>query len=441
MPKILIFARELIPYCNSVGSSIRVVTMANYLVRSGYQVKLLAAKGTEVSYFGMENDVRSLNPIYLDDGLQRFYTEKAKNLRDVPSTAQTSSPFKHTMALLKDIVKAVAVPDIAFFYLPKFIRKTLTIIRDEKIDVLLVSSPPHSSQVLGLVVKYLLRKRIYLIVDYRDGWNTFSLFRSSNPLKCWLDKIIEKRVLLSADSFVYQSPTVLHQICVEYFPNKEEIINKALLVRNGYTTLAVNNVVTASALPDHPLGDHFVLGYFGGIDFKEQGYRNPIQLLHLLNNCNRKCELLIYGNASGIDELEPFQNLIVTYKGQVPLDKAKDAMRLCDGLLVFHAVTQGGEEVIPGKFYEYIDARKPILVYGPAGMECGLMVQQMRIGAFVAVEQLNGDLELLAEFLDGNMKEKYIENIELNRNEFSREAQYAKLVSTLKSAYKKLHVE
>ncbi len=407
--------------------------MANYLVRCGYQVKLLAAKGTEVSYFGMENEVRSLNASYLDDSLQRFYTEKAKILRDAPRLVQASSLLQRMKVWLKAIVKAAAPPDIAIFYLPKFIREALKIIREEKIEILIVSSPPHSSQVLGLFVKYVLGKSIFLVVDYRDGWNTFSLFRSRNLLKCWFDIKIEKLVLLNSDLFIYQSPTVLRQINEAYFMNNDRLTEKSLLVRNGYTTLEKNMPVKKSSLETRPKGTHFVLGYFGGIDFERQGYRNPIQFLRLLDKCNYKCEFQIYGNASGMESLEAFQNVEVNYKGQVPLDEAKAAMRRCDGLLVFHAVMRGGEEVIPGKFYEYIDACRPILVYGPAAMECGLMVKQMHIGAFVAVDERPQDIEQLAEFIGGHLHDKYIKNIEINRREFSRDTQYEKLSNALKA--------
>jgi glycosyltransferase involved in cell wall biosynthesis len=435
MRKILIFARELIPYCNSVGSSIRVVTMANYLVRCGFQVKLLAAKGTEVSYFGMENEVRSLNPTYLDDSLQSFYTEKAKKLRDAPRLVQASSLLQRAKVWLKAIVKAAALPDIAIFYLPKFIRKALIIIREEKIEILLVSSPPHSSQVLGLVVKYVLGRNIFLVVDYRDGWNSFSLFRSQNLLKRWFDIKIEKQVLLNSDLFIYQSSTVLRQINEEFFPNNDRVSEKSLLVRNGYTTLEKNMPVNKSSLGSQPKDTHYVLGYFGGIDFERQGYRNPIQLLRLLDKCNYKCEFQIYGNASGMAALEAFQNVKVIYKGQVPLNDAKEAMRSCDGLLVFHAVMRGGEEVIPGKFYEYIDACRPILVYGPAGMECGLMVKQMRIGSFISVDERPQDIEQLKEFIEGYQLDIHIKNLEINRAEFSRDVQYEKLIAALNRTY------
>ncbi len=405
--------------------------MANYLVRRGYHVKLLAAKGTEVSYFGMENEVRSLNPSYLDDSLQRFYTEKAKILRDAPRLVQASSLLQRMKVWLKAIVKAAAPPDIAIFYLPKFIREALKIIREEKIEILIVSSPPHSSQVLGLFVKYVLGKSIFLVVDYRDGWNTFSLFRSKNPLKRWFDIKIEKQVLLNSDLFIYQSPTVLRQINEEYFPNNDRLNEKSLLVRNGYTTLAKNMPLNKSYLGSRPKGAHYVLGYFGGIDFEREGYRNPIQLLRLLDNCNYKCEFRIYGNASGMEALEAFQNVKVVYKGQVPLDEAKEAMRICDGLLVFHAVMRGGEEVIPGKFYEYIDACKPILVYGPALLECGLMVKKMKIGAFVTPDKTPQDIKQLNDFFNGHLQNEFKKNLEINRAEFSREAQYEKLTKVL----------
>ena len=278
--------------------------MANYLSGVGHNVKFLAAKGVSVSYFGLQKEVETLKPEYLEDKLQNFYTLKAIGLID---GARSSPQFRiegYLRGLVNYIAKSIALPDIGSFFLLKFIRRAFQIIREEDIEVLIVSSPPHSSQILGLVVKIFFKEKVALIVDYRDGWNTFSLFRAANPIKRFFSELLEFFVLKNADLFLYQSPTVLKQILQKYFWPADGLTSKSLLVRNGYTSLESNRLkILEKNYSQNDSNVYFRIGYFGGLDLSEFNYRNPIELFRMLDKVDREIELIIYGNFSGLENL------------------------------------------------------------------------------------------------------------------------------------------
>jgi hypothetical protein len=436
MANILIFAREILPYCNSVGSSLRVATLARHLADAGHSVTLLGAKGNFVSNFGLDGLLKGVNTIYIDDYLQNYYTKKIKrNLHaaEYPSVNVRRTNVGRNIELIKSFVikniikgiKYLSVPDIAIIFLPKFIFYALKIIRQKNINTLIVSSPPHSSQVLILFAKVFGLKRLELIVDYRDGWNTFDLFRPKYQLGAVLSKCIERKVLLTCDQFLYQSSRVLLDI-TDQLKLKDIIESKSTLVRNGYTE---SGDLTILAEQDKKFNSPiFKIGYFGGIDFDPGSWRNPSRFLDKLDAIGKSFELVIHGPPVNLAHAPKYNNISIIHKGMLDLPLAKNAMVSFDALFVFHSSGSGSEEVIPGKFYEYIQACRPILVCGPPLMECGLLVEECNFGVFIRSTSTNNDVRKLIERLQDETKAKeFIFSLKSRSFEFSRRYQYSKI--------------
>lgn len=436
MANILIFAREIAPYCNSVGSSLRVITLARHLSDAGHSVTLLGAKGHFVSNFGVDGLLKNLSVIYIDDYLQKYYTKKViSNIKAADSLSLNSrrTNYGRLIELIKSFVKRyiiapiknLTVPDIAIFFLPKFVLHALKIIRQKKINTLIVSSPPHSSQILILFAKAFSSKKLELIVDYRDGWNTFDLFKPKYKLGEALSRHIERKVLLACDQFLYQSSRVLFDV-IDQFGLKGIIESKSTLVRNGYTE---SSDLTAVSDQDNRFGDpNFKIGYFGGIDFNVGSWRNPSQFLDKLDATGISFELVIYGPPLDLSYVPKYSNITIVHKGMLDLPLAKHAMVSFDALFVFHSSDSGSEEVIPGKFYEYIQACRPILVCGPPLMECGLLVEEYNFGVFIRSTSTDDDVLKLFESLQDETKiNEFIFSLKSRSLEFSRSYQYGKI--------------
>lgn len=433
---ILIFSRELLPFCNSIGSSLRVITMATHLANSGFNVKLLGAKGHEVSYFGFEKEVKNLNILYIDDALQRYYSLKAKNkLVKINVNTKKIIFYDFSKYLIQLILKIISIPDVTIHFLYKFIYHSVKIINSEEIRILLVTSPPHSSQILGLIIKLYFRKKIKLIVDYRDGWNTFEIFKHKNKIKNQLSCYFEYLVLRSADMVLYQSPVVLHQLKKKFRIINSDLQAKSILIRNGYTTNVKNNKLNDLQGLKYINQEILRIGYFGTIDFEPDSYRNPLQLLGLLDELDVKIEFHIYGSYIEPDIQLPFKNICIIKCQPVDFSVAQDEMTNFDVLLTFHAAKKGSEEVIPGKFYEYIYARRPLLVYGPPNMECGKIVKEHNMGRFITTENTQTDLMNLKFIIDKRNHNIFVDNIEKVYMDFSREEQYRKLVGCLNNLF------
>ena len=59
--KVLIITNEFIPYTQSLGGVIRVLSLSNYLINNNFEVHLLSTKSVYKSYYGYEHIFKKLN--------------------------------------------------------------------------------------------------------------------------------------------------------------------------------------------------------------------------------------------------------------------------------------------------------------------------------------------------------------------------------------------
>tara|TARA_B100000963_G_scaffold360959_1_gene394081 strand:- start:21716 stop:23017 length:1302 start_codon:yes stop_codon:yes gene_type:complete len=430
MKNILIFTRDMMPYVSSPGAAVRVLYMTKFLKKKGFNVNLVAAKGNPISYFGLKEEVDFIKPIYIDDFIQRWQSRNSQ--KDLTSIRKKKLfDIKQKIKLfLKKIVLFFSVPDIGIFSVPKFTIKLYFLINRMKIDTLIISSPPHSNQIVTLILKIIFKNKIFIIVDYRDGWNTFKIFQESGLIKKILSQGLEKRLLKLVDFFVYQSPKVQSDIISLYKFDQETFCNKSQLVRNGYTKVPPCKKALINLKEDSCGVDEFLLGYFGGLDFSSENYRNPIKIFNELEELNLKINIAIFGTVWKKDHCPSFKNINIKFYGATTLSEAKKYMHDCDGLLCFHA-DNSGSEVIPGKFYEYIDSLRPIISFGPRDMECGNIISKYEFGIHIPFNEISSFRSVISSFFLKKDFNNFIERLNFHRSKFSRQNQYSRLLKRL----------
>ena len=76
----------------------------------------------------------------------------------------------------------------------------------ETFDAVLTSSPPHSTQLIGLELQK--RHGLRWLADLRDPWTDIYYYKDLHhtPLAAWLDARYERRVLTHADAVLVTSP-------------------------------------------------------------------------------------------------------------------------------------------------------------------------------------------------------------------------------------------
>lgn len=70
--KVLIIARDFIPFSSTLGGILRVLKMAEFFNSQGFDVFILSAEGEKISPFGYQKAVKNLNIYYRPEPLKEL---------------------------------------------------------------------------------------------------------------------------------------------------------------------------------------------------------------------------------------------------------------------------------------------------------------------------------------------------------------------------------
>jgi glycosyltransferase involved in cell wall biosynthesis len=257
-------------------------------------------------------------------------------------------------------------------------------------DVVVASGPSFHLFVAGY---YLARaSRCPLVLDYRDEWTEcpFQFVTVGNADRAW-----ERRCLLAADAVVFTTRSQLEH-AAEAFGELDP--SKCRVVPNGWEPSD-----WADAETDQPgqstRAGQLTLSYVGRL----ADHVSPGGLLRALAAvCRRRpvirerLRLRFVGEKSGaaLEEVEAFPHPEkVELVDQLPRPAANRVMRESTALLLFNDARLA--RYIPGKLYEYLAARRPVIVFGEGG-ESAELVRKLGAGWIVPA----ADTEALGAVLD-----------------------------------------
>ncbi|RIY09318.1 glycosyltransferase [Hymenobacter rubripertinctus] len=244
----------------------------------------------------------------------------------------------------------------------------------EQFDAVLTSSPPHSSQLIGLELK----KRFGLrwLADLRDPWTDIYYYPELNhtPPARWLDARYERQVLEQADAVLVTSAHTKR-----LFLEKSARINPKNIhvLPNGYDE---DDFRELSQPPQHEL----LITHAGTIS---ETYRID-QLLRAAAECARRhpdvpLRLRFVGKVSegirrqvreaGLEERTEFVPF-------VPHDESVGYLLQSTALLLALPDVANNRGILPGKVFEYLAASKPILCVGPIGSDADLLLRETGAG-------------------------------------------------------------
>ncbi len=323
------------------------------------------------------------------------------------------------MAKLRFAVSKAIVPDKHVFLVNTFLKTALKIINDNSIKHVIVSSPPFSMQLVGYKLKKILKNNIKIISDYRDSWNNTPIHAPNNTLSSIISKRMEKKILLSCDFFTYISNPILSKVKKNF---QIDIASKSFLIMNGFTyTISGMNIKSPS--------NKIKVGYFGSVSNHPKVFRNANNLFLLLGKKtfkNRDLEFHFFGQMQLYNiDLKNFP--MVHYHGSFNHTEVAQKMAEIDYLMVIHSEVRGCDEVITGKFFEYVAVKKPIICLSPPHMELNKLVRKYEIGEIADINNID-DLETFFNSLRKPQK-SYYENIDISK--FSRDYQYQTFLTLL----------
>jgi hypothetical protein len=266
------------------------------------------------------------------------------------------------------------------------------------------------------------------VADFRDPWMNLYLFKPPTPFHAALHRRLERRVCRRAHAVV---ATKWHEArMIESYPDAAGVTR----ISNGYD--AAEAAAVASEQP--PL-DRFRITHAGMLTQNRTAIPF-LEGLHILLAENPEIrprfEVLFVGAREDRNE-QAVQSLglgdVVQFRDTLPHDETLRLERRSHILLLIKHVNPDYEGMVPGKLYEYIGLRRPVLALAPDGEAAQLIAGSSR-GVVVSQGDRRGLVDTLAgmfrDFESGTLDDRFDLT---ERPEFARESMAGRMADLLDS--------
>ena len=288
------------------------------------------------------------------------------------------------------------IPDPKIYWVKPSIKVLLKKIKEEGVEHIITTGPPHSMHLIGLGLKKSI-PNLKWIADFRDPWSELDLldeFHLSNSSRK-KHQDLEKQVLQNADVTLTVSETWVKDL-------KRLGANRVELITNGYDTADFDSKPIKN--------DKFIVGHYGLLNH----LRNPKNLWKALSSLceentefNNKLAIHLSGNIDTevIAEIESHTYLKdkVMQLGYLSHAEVLSEYNEASVLLLLLFNSKSGVGNYPGKIFEYFAARRSILAFGPENSDTEKLIEKTKTGVFFTYDEMELQKEILNLFHnDGN---------------------------------------
>lgn len=278
------------------------------------------------------------------------------------------------------------IPDARKFWVKPSIKFLKQYLKENEIDTIVTTGPPHSLHLIGLGLKKEL-PNLKWVADFRDPWTEISYYKHLK-LTSGSDKKHrqqEKSVFTNADLTLATSYTDAE--------NFRKNGANAFCVTNGFdqNVESLNDEIVKTDT-DHStilqMNDSakFILSYVGVLE----QLRNPEHLWKALitlcekhQNFAKDFELKFVGR---VDDkiLTAIENSVLknnmTNLGYLAHDASVKEMETSDLLLITNFPNDSSIGIIPGKLFEYLATGKKIISFGPKAADVEKILEKTKAG-------------------------------------------------------------
>ena len=289
--------------------------------------------------------------------LQRYYGLRFKK-------SFTNHPYFHFLGL-----KYIWFMDFFSSWYFECRNMALKVAKQEKVDCIYTTSPPHSVHLFGRHLKAKLG--IPWIMDLRDAMYdepNRDFNKIKDRMQANIERIYEKSFYRNADAIISVSQPILDSIRKRH--GELDFENKSHLITNGFDSQDYADVNSCFQEKNK-----LVITYTGAFLMKRTPEYFLKALVSLVSANEIDVQDLLIRFVGYFDEpvLTIFNNYIKQLPIQVieyqPYEKTLAYQVSSDLLLLIVSVhaEQGGGQILTGKFYEYIGAQKTIFALAPEG--------------------------------------------------------------------------
>lgn len=394
MKKVLIITYYWPP---SGGAGVqRWLKFAKYLPQYGWQPVILTVDPACASYPQRDESLAAeIDPdclVYTTKSFELYNLYKfISGKKEVPFGGFANASKEGTFQKLSKFLRGnFLLPDPRKGWNKYAYKKAVELIRHFNIDTVVTTSPPHSTQLIGLRLKQNLP--IQWIADLRDPWTDIYYYHQfkHTTLARKVDLGYERKVVEKADRLLTVSEDVKRIFATK---SMLAVAAKTVVIPNGYDEDDFTGI-------ESPAEGKKVITYTGTIS---EAYDVDcfLQALSALDE-SLKSQLLLrfVGNMpSSVIEKVRATNLAVEWTGYVDHAKSIEYLFRSDILLLVIPKVKNNQGILTGKFFEYLASQKPVLAIGPTDGDLAQIIRETECGQLFGYDDREGMLHFMTQYL------------------------------------------
>ncbi|HLP04246.1 MAG TPA: hypothetical protein VK152_02345 [Paludibacter sp.] len=318
------------------------------------------------------------------------------------------------------------IPDPRRFWVKPSVRFLSKYIQENPVDAIISTGPPHSMHLVGMGLKKKF-PRLKWVADFRDPWTGIYFFDDLklNSFSKNIHFRLEKKVLAKSDKIIVVSQGMKNNLDGNFQL-------KTTILTNGYDSQDfVGN--------ENILDEKFSISHIGLLTEKQ----NPVLLWKILaeicnenEEFNKDLQIKLIGKTdfSVIKSIQ--QNNIedkLTRIDYIPHDEAVRMQHRSQLLLLLLVNKENTQNILTGKFFEYLAAKRPILAIGAKDGDVATVLKKAKAGKIVDFaeekELKAGLLEFYKQYQSGTLNVNPDGIEQFSRSSLTREL--ADLLNTL----------
>lgn len=322
-------------------------------------------------------------------GEDRAAMEKAGEKGGAPLSRPQQGPslpgrLKQSLfQFLKKGKNYLLIPDDHILWVPFAIRLGLKAIRENKVDLIYSTSGPYSSHLVARRLAYITG--LPWVADFRDPW-TQNMHRTGIVYREWIEERMERSVMREATAV-----TTVTQSFARNFKEKFPEIRRIEVIHNGYDPEDYEKI---EGKPD----DQRLTFAYTGIFYQERNPRLFLRAVRELIDEGKIGQSEIRIKFAGVFDYPGYhenQDAVMQYglkeivqvMGYLPHRESLTLLKSSHVLLLISDTAPGSENYIPGKLFEYIAVKRPILAFSLPG-EATRIIDRFLLGRAVSPTDL-----------------------------------------------------
>jgi glycosyltransferase involved in cell wall biosynthesis len=396
----------------------RWLKFTKYLPSSGWIPVVLTVKPECAAYPFKDESLYNEIPVDVEVHRTKALNYFALYNRDqskIPNAGFASGAGKGFKSFLSRFIRGnFFIPDPRRGWNRYAFRKACELVKSGNISHIITTSPPHSTQLIGLRLKRRF-PRLKWIADLRDPWTDiyyYDMFRPLLPARM-IDRELERQVLSRADRIL----TVGQTLASAFASITETVADKTSVLPNGFDEEDFQGVASSSPV-------QFTITYVGTLSpaYPVKGFIDAVRDLKI----NDKPVALRFVGTVPEEVRTQFalnaEGPRTEFISYCEHPEAIKHMMNSSMLLLIVPDHKSNRSILTGKIFEYLATEKPILLIGP---EDGDAARLLRLCGYLGIFGYN-DVHAIRDFIT-----RVGEGKTLKRNghhlEYSRRALSVKL--------------